>query len=59
MRLIGYGRRSTDEPPTTLDAQNATIRAWAAGAAHEVVTVVLETIQGGTDPEYRPKLGPD
>ncbi len=56
MRLIGYARRSTEEQPTTLAAQESQVRTWAGAGGHLVVQVATETISGGTEPEDRPVL---
>jgi DNA invertase Pin-like site-specific DNA recombinase len=56
VRIFGYARRSTDEQPTTLDAQVGEIGGWAAVGGHKLVDVAVETISGTTEPEDRPVL---
>ena len=56
LRLVAYCRRSTDEQPTTLAVQVATMTGWAQEAGHDLVDVVTETISGASDPEDRPLL---
>jgi DNA invertase Pin-like site-specific DNA recombinase len=56
VRVIGYARRSTEEQPTTLAAQEGELGTWAAGGGHVVVRLAVETISGGTEPEDRPVL---
>jgi DNA invertase Pin-like site-specific DNA recombinase len=52
MRLIGYIRVSTERQETAgngLEAQEASIRAYAASGGHDIVGLVVEVASGGKD----------
>jgi len=58
MQVIGYCRVSTGEQAdgSSLDDQEADIRAWAASHGHTVVEVLRESVSGAEDIDGRPVL---